>query len=214
MSVGSSRGRGCPGMSAKRTLLPLAAHRTWSQHLRPSGCQPLGPNAADMSPMATIQDAATAPATRPTFCREKSTAPQIGIGITAIPPKAPVSGARHEAAGSERCRALFLRRRRLEERRSGRRSRALRGRQQARHARGLRLPSHPEREPASRPIHSFIEPVCGPATKNLSGCIRWLEERLAGMRPAEMVRASQNGCRAEACFEPQAEPKFGFVQAL
>ncbi|MBP0483637.1 IS1595 family transposase [Sagittula salina] len=36
----------------------------------------------------------------------------------------------------------------------------------------------------------FIKPFCGPATKNLSGYIRWLEVRLAGMRPAEIVRAS------------------------
>ena len=37
---------------------------------------------------------------------------------------------------------------------------------------------------------SFIKPFCGPATKNISGYIRWLEVRLAGMRPAEIVRAS------------------------
>jgi hypothetical protein len=37
---------------------------------------------------------------------------------------------------------------------------------------------------------TFIKPFCGPATKNLSGYIRWLEVRLAGMRPAEIVRAS------------------------
>ena len=36
----------------------------------------------------------------------------------------------------------------------------------------------------------FIEPFCGPATKNLSGYIRWLEGRMAGVRPAEVVRAS------------------------
>ncbi|MGR3564685.1 MAG: IS1595 family transposase [Heliomarina sp.] len=36
----------------------------------------------------------------------------------------------------------------------------------------------------------FIKPFCGPATKNLSGYIRWLEVRLASMRPAEIVRAS------------------------
>ena len=37
---------------------------------------------------------------------------------------------------------------------------------------------------------SFIEPFCGPATKNLNGYLRWLEVRLAGMSPAEIVRAS------------------------
>ncbi|PYE81328.1 hypothetical protein DFP88_1065 [Pseudoroseicyclus aestuarii] len=36
----------------------------------------------------------------------------------------------------------------------------------------------------------FIKPFCGPATKNLDGYIRWLEVRLAGMRPAEIVRAA------------------------
>lgn len=36
----------------------------------------------------------------------------------------------------------------------------------------------------------FIKPFCGPASKNLNGYIRWLEVRLAGMRPAEIVRAS------------------------
>ena len=36
----------------------------------------------------------------------------------------------------------------------------------------------------------FIKPFCGPASKNLSGYIRWLEVRLAGMCPAEIVRAS------------------------
>jgi hypothetical protein len=36
----------------------------------------------------------------------------------------------------------------------------------------------------------FMKPFCGPATKNLSGYIRWLEVRLAGTRPAEIVRAS------------------------
>lgn len=30
----------------------------------------------------------------------------------------------------------------------------------------------------------FITPFCGPATKNLNGYIRWLEVRLAGVRPA------------------------------
>jgi transposase-like protein len=36
----------------------------------------------------------------------------------------------------------------------------------------------------------FIRPFCGPATKNLNGYVRWLEVRLAGMRPAEVIRAS------------------------
>lgn len=36
----------------------------------------------------------------------------------------------------------------------------------------------------------FITPFCGPASKNLNGYIRWLEARLAGIRPAELVRAS------------------------
>lgn len=36
----------------------------------------------------------------------------------------------------------------------------------------------------------FIEPFCGPATKNLNGYIRWLEVRLAGMLPADNIRAS------------------------
>lgn len=35
----------------------------------------------------------------------------------------------------------------------------------------------------------FIKPFCGPATKNLSGYIRWLEARLAGMKPADVIRA-------------------------
>ncbi|NDW00056.1 hypothetical protein [Salipiger sp. PrR002] len=37
---------------------------------------------------------------------------------------------------------------------------------------------------------SFIKPFCGPAAKNFSGYIRWMEVRLAGMRPAELVQAS------------------------
>ncbi len=37
----------------------------------------------------------------------------------------------------------------------------------------------------------FIEPFCGPATKNLYGYIRWLEVRMAGVQPAGVVRASQ-----------------------
>lgn len=37
---------------------------------------------------------------------------------------------------------------------------------------------------------SFITSFCGPATKNLNGYIRWLEIRLAGVRPREVVRAS------------------------
>ncbi|WP_411976541.1 hypothetical protein [Sulfitobacter faviae] len=36
----------------------------------------------------------------------------------------------------------------------------------------------------------FIKPFCGPATKNLSGYIRWLEVRLAGVSPAGIVRIS------------------------
>lgn len=36
----------------------------------------------------------------------------------------------------------------------------------------------------------FIKPFCGPATKNLDGYIRWLEVRMAGVQPAELVRAS------------------------
>ncbi|WP_169788507.1 IS1595 family transposase [Litoreibacter arenae] len=36
----------------------------------------------------------------------------------------------------------------------------------------------------------FIEPFCGPATKNLNGYIRWLEVRLAGIRPADVIRDS------------------------
>lgn len=36
----------------------------------------------------------------------------------------------------------------------------------------------------------FIKPFCGPATKNLNGYFRWLEVRLAGMQPAEMLRAA------------------------
>ena len=35
----------------------------------------------------------------------------------------------------------------------------------------------------------FIEPFCGPATKNLNGYIRWLEVRLAGVQPADVIRA-------------------------
>jgi hypothetical protein len=40
------------------------------------------------------------------------------------------------------------------------------------------------------PYGTFIEPFCGPATKNLDGYIRWLEARLEGVRPAEVVSAS------------------------
>lgn len=36
----------------------------------------------------------------------------------------------------------------------------------------------------------FIKPFCGPATKNLNGYIRWLEARLAGVKPADVIRAS------------------------
>lgn len=38
--------------------------------------------------------------------------------------------------------------------------------------------------------NEFISQFSGPATKNLNGYIRWLEVRLAGMRPAEIIRAS------------------------
>lgn len=34
----------------------------------------------------------------------------------------------------------------------------------------------------------FIKPSCGPATKNPDGYIHWPEMRLAGLRPAEIVR--------------------------
>lgn len=44
------------------------------------------------------------------------------------------------------------------------------------------------------PLHAcykrFIKPFCGPASKNLNGYIRWLDVRLAGIRPAELIRAS------------------------
>ncbi|GHG95056.1 hypothetical protein [Pseudodonghicola xiamenensis] len=36
----------------------------------------------------------------------------------------------------------------------------------------------------------FIGPFCGPAAKNLNGDIRWLDVRLSGMQPAEVLRAS------------------------
>ena len=36
----------------------------------------------------------------------------------------------------------------------------------------------------------FIRPFCGPATKNLDCYIRWLEVRLAGIRAADVMRAS------------------------
>ena len=36
----------------------------------------------------------------------------------------------------------------------------------------------------------FIKPFCGPATKNLNGYIRWLEARLAGIGPTDVIRAS------------------------
>lgn len=36
----------------------------------------------------------------------------------------------------------------------------------------------------------FIKPFCGPATKNLSGYIRWLEARLAGIQPADVIRGA------------------------
>ncbi len=38
--------------------------------------------------------------------------------------------------------------------------------------------------------NKFIRPFCGPATKYLGGYIRWLEARLAGMRPADIMKAS------------------------
>lgn len=37
---------------------------------------------------------------------------------------------------------------------------------------------------------AFIKPFCGPATKNLNGYIRWLEVRLAGLQPADVIQAS------------------------
>jgi hypothetical protein len=36
----------------------------------------------------------------------------------------------------------------------------------------------------------FIKPFCGPATKNLNGYIKWLEMRLAGLQPADIIRNS------------------------
>lgn len=36
----------------------------------------------------------------------------------------------------------------------------------------------------------FIKPFCGPAKKYLDGYIGWLEARLAGVRPADIIRAS------------------------
>ncbi|SEN68866.1 hypothetical protein [Palleronia pelagia] len=36
----------------------------------------------------------------------------------------------------------------------------------------------------------FIKPFCGPATKNLNGYIRWLEVRLAGVPPADILSSS------------------------
>ena len=49
----------------------------------------------------------------------------------------------------------------------------------------------------------FMKLFCGPATKNLRGDIRWFEVRLAGMRPAKIVRALQTKRHAEVCFEPK-----------
>ena len=69
-----------------------------------------------------------------------------------LPNRKGVTLERHEAAGSEQGRPMFRLCRRLQERRSSRRSRALRGRQQAWHALSLRLLSHPERELAPRPL--------------------------------------------------------------
>lgn len=37
---------------------------------------------------------------------------------------------------------------------------------------------------------AVIRPFCGPATKYPSGYIRWLEVRLGGMLPADVIRAS------------------------
>ena len=37
---------------------------------------------------------------------------------------------------------------------------------------------------------AFIKPFCGPAMKNLNGYIRWLEVRLAGLQPADVIQAS------------------------
>ena len=36
----------------------------------------------------------------------------------------------------------------------------------------------------------LIRPFCGPATKNLNDYIRWLDVRLAGMAPAELIWSS------------------------
>jgi hypothetical protein len=36
----------------------------------------------------------------------------------------------------------------------------------------------------------FIKPFCGPARKNLNGYIKWLEMRLAGLQPADIIRNS------------------------
>ncbi|MDW4550292.1 IS1595 family transposase [Defluviimonas sp. D31] len=38
--------------------------------------------------------------------------------------------------------------------------------------------------------NKFIKPFCGPATKNLNGYIRWLEVRLGGALPADIIRTS------------------------
>lgn len=52
-------------------------------------------------------------------------------------------------------------------------------------------------------VHDWdAKPFSGPATKILSGYIRWLEVRLAVMRPTEIARASKTKCRAEVCSEP------------
>lgn len=40
----------------------------------------------------------------------------------------------------------------------------------------------------------FIKSFCGPATKNLNGYIRWLEVRMEGMQPAEIILVSQAWC--------------------
>ena len=38
---------------------------------------------------------------------------------------------------------------------------------------------------------TFLRPFCGPATKYLDGCIRWLEVRLAELEPADIIRAAR-----------------------
>lgn len=38
--------------------------------------------------------------------------------------------------------------------------------------------------------NKFIRPFCGPVTNYLGGYIRWLEVRIAGVTPAELIRVS------------------------